>query len=208
MKNTIIICCFPALVCLAESTTKIFADAPLWDVQSDTWTATDDLKRTLPDAATAGPPKQDKFIGMFYFLWLGRHGEQGPFDISKILAADSEAIQKENSPLWGPPYVPHHWGESVFDYYVSDDEFVLRKHAQMLADAGVDVIIFDVTNQVTYPESYKPLSVITTLDWEALPKQFLFKWADGIKLNGEWSDFTLHGDVAPNDRYNYKAVLR
>jgi hypothetical protein len=48
---------------------------------------------------------------------------------------------------------------------------------------------------------------VTALGWETLPKQFLFKWADGIKLNGEWSDFTLHGDVAPNDRYNYKAVL-
>jgi hypothetical protein len=34
---------------------------------------------------------------------------------------------------------------------------VLRKHAQMLADAGVDVIIFDVTNQQTYPRSWKTL---------------------------------------------------
>jgi hypothetical protein len=34
---------------------------------------------------------------------------------------------------------------------------VLRKHAQMLADAGVDVIIFDVTNQQSYPQSWKTL---------------------------------------------------
>jgi hypothetical protein len=134
-----------------------FAETPIWDVQSDTWTFADDLGRTLPDAAEAGKPKQDKFIGMFYFLWLGRHGEQGPFDNSKILAADPDAIQKDDSPLWGPIGAPHHWGESVFDYYVGEDEFVLRKHAQMLADAGVDVIIFDVTNQLTYTESYRPL---------------------------------------------------
>jgi hypothetical protein len=137
--------------------TTVFAETPLWDVQSDTWVCTDDLGRSLPDSAEAGKPRKDKFIGMFYFLWLGRHGDQGPFDVSKILAADPDAIQKEDSPLWGPEGVFHHWGESVFDYYVGEDEFVLRKHAQMLGDAGVDVIIFDVTNQLTYPESYVPL---------------------------------------------------
>jgi hypothetical protein len=34
------------------------------------------------------------------------------------------------------------------------DEAVLRKHAQMLSDAGIDVVIFDVTNQITYREDY------------------------------------------------------
>jgi hypothetical protein len=45
----------------------------------------------------------------------------------------------------------------LFGYYVSHDEWVLRKHAQMLADAGVDVIIFDASNQFTYPESWHTL---------------------------------------------------
>jgi len=34
-----------------------------------------------------------------------------------------------------------------------------------------------------------------------------FKWADNIQQTGEWSDFTLNGDVAPNDRFNYRALL-
>jgi hypothetical protein len=51
----------------------------------------------------------------------------------------------------------HHWGEAVFGYYNNDDEYVLRKHAQMLADAGVDTLIFDVTNQATYKQHYMPL---------------------------------------------------
>ena len=34
---------------------------------------------------------------------------------------------------------------------------MLRKHAQMLADADVDMIVFDVTNQLTYPESWRAL---------------------------------------------------
>ena len=66
-------------------------------------------------------------------------------------------MDKPDSPLWGPLYAPHHWGESIFGYYVSDDEGVLTKHAQMLSDAGVEAVIFDVTNQLTYPESWQAL---------------------------------------------------
>ena len=130
---------------------------PERDLYSDTWVATDALGRALPARAEAGAPRAGKTVGMFYFLWLGRHGEQGPYDISKILADHPAAFQDPNDPRWGPLYAPHHWGESIFEYYVSDDDAVLRKHAQMLADAGVDVIIFDVTNQLTYPESWRAL---------------------------------------------------
>ncbi len=35
-----------------------------------------------------------------------------------------------------------------------------------------------------------------------------FKWADNIAQTGEASDFTLNGDAAPNDRFNYRAVIR
>ena len=91
------------------------------------------------------------------FCGWGRHGEQGPFDISKILTADPTAIQNPASELWGPLYAPHHWGESLFGYYVSDDDSVLRKHSQMLSDAGIDMVVFDVTNQFTYPESWRAL---------------------------------------------------
>jgi hypothetical protein len=34
-----------------------------------------------------------------------------------------------------------------------------------------------------------------------------FKWADNIQQTGDASDFTLNGDVAPNDRFNYRATL-
>ena len=132
-------------------------DPPAWDVYSDTWDATDVLGRALPTFEETGPPRADKQIGVFYFLWNGRHGDEGPYDVNKILAQDPDAMQKKDSPLWGRMYVPHHWGESIFHYYVGEDEGVLRKHAQMLGDAGVDVVIFDVTNQLTYPESYRAL---------------------------------------------------
>ena len=39
----------------------------------------------------------------------------------------------------------------------------------------------------------------------ALPAAIDFKWADNIQQTGDWSDFTLNGDAAPNDRFNYRA---
>ena len=95
---------------------------------------------------------------MFYFLWLGPHaGVGGPWDITRILERDPGAMGKPDSPLWGPLHAPHHWGESIFGYYTSDDPYVLRKHAQMLSDAGVDAVAFDVTNQLTYRDQYTAL---------------------------------------------------
>ncbi len=32
-----------------------------------------------------------------------------------------------------------------------------------------------------------------------------FKWADNCFDKGDWSDFTLNGDAAPNDRFSYRA---
>ncbi|MCX6376619.1 MAG: aminoglycoside 6-adenylyltransferase, partial [Armatimonadetes bacterium] len=73
-----------------------------WDVKSDTWVATDALGRTLPGFKECGPPKKDKFVGIFYFLWLGQHSTTGPWDITKILAANP------NDPQWGPANHFHH----------------------------------------------------------------------------------------------------
>ena len=45
------------------------------------------------------------------------------------------------------------------------------------------------------------------LGLKALPAEIDFKWADNIQQTGEASDFTLHGDAAPNDRFSYRAKL-
>ncbi|MDF2439540.1 MAG: hypothetical protein JWN98_524, partial [Abditibacteriota bacterium] len=78
------------------------AQAPvkaLWDTRPDTWVAIDALKRRVPSQgeAYAGgkipSPRPKRYVGMFYFLWLGEHGRQGPFDITKILQRDPNAMQ-------------------------------------------------------------------------------------------------------------------
>src|SRR5688572_25103320 len=126
------------------------------------WPATDALGRSLPLADEVGPPKADRFVGIFYFLWLNERqnkSPQGPhpFDISKIMAADPDALKKPGSPLWGSMGQAHYWGEPSYGYYNSDDPWVIRRHANLLADAGVDTLIFDTTNAVTYKPTYLKL---------------------------------------------------
>ncbi len=121
--------------------------------------ATDSLGRELPTVEEVGPPRDDRFVAMFYFMWHYQHlNEQAdPYDISKILAEHPEAIDDAKHPAWGPENYYHHFAEPLFGYYRSTDEWVFRKHAEMLADAGVDVIIFDTSNGPTYKESYDAL---------------------------------------------------
>jgi len=126
------------------------------------WPATDALGRTLPLVEKVGPLRSDRFVGIFYFLWLNERGGKspnwdGPYDIARILAKDPDALMKPASPLWGPIGTSHYWGEPLYGYYHSTDEWVLRRHAQLLADAGIDTLIFDTTNAQTYPEVYLKL---------------------------------------------------
>ncbi|MCA9157200.1 MAG: hypothetical protein KDA72_02665 [Planctomycetales bacterium] len=170
-----------------------------WDLASDTWVATDALERTLPTSDEVGLPRANKTVGIFYFLWLGRHGERGPYDISKILQADPTAIDDPLNPNWGPMYAPHHWSESLFGYYVSDDDFVLRKHAQMLSDAGVDMVVFDVTNQLSYPESWQALCRVwdqSRREGNRVPKlAFLCPFGDPNKVAQElWEQLYQPGN--------------
>lgn len=131
--------------------------AATFDLFSDTWVATDGLGRKTPLFPETPAPRANRTVGIFYFLWHGAHIQGGPFDVTKIVAVDPDAMKKPDSPLWGPLHAPHHWGESIFGYYLTRDEAVLRKHAQMLSEAGVDVVIFDVTNQITYRDDYMTL---------------------------------------------------
>jgi len=46
------------------------------------------------------------------------------FALSKILAANPDAIHNTNDSAWGPLGKFHHWGEPHFGYYLSDDAWV------------------------------------------------------------------------------------
>ena len=121
----------------------------------------DHLGRELVSAAETGGEK-GRQVGLFYYLWHGQHGTQGPYDISKMEAIDPKVMEKPDSPLWpDPSRTPMlHWGEPLFGYYLSTDEWVLRRHVQMFIDAGIDVLYFDTTNGYHYREVTEKLFAI------------------------------------------------
>ena len=121
------------------------------DVFSDTWVATDALGRKLPGAQECGPVKQDKWVGIFYWTWHTPRG--GPNDVTKILAASDGGVVH-----WPANSDAYHWGEPELGYYQMTDPFVIRKHANLLVDAGIDVVLFDTTNPpFTWKEQYEAL---------------------------------------------------
>lgn len=128
------------------------------------WPATDALGRKLPTAEAAGPPQTNRFVGIFYFQWLvpempipKSQNWDGPYDIGRILARDPDALKQPDSPLWGRIGEYHFWSEPLYGYYRSADPWVIRRHAQLLADAGVDTLILDATNAETYRTVYLAL---------------------------------------------------
>lgn len=121
---------------------------PTKDLRSDTWTATDALGRALPGFDECGPRKGNRVVGMFYFVTHNNNGaKQGPFDVTKILAADPE------HPKWGGG--THYWGEPEAGYYIMKDEWIIRRHARQLCDAGVDLIVLDNTNDHIYEDVFR-----------------------------------------------------
>ncbi|MDQ8734761.1 hypothetical protein [Paenibacillus sp. LHD-38] len=120
----------------------------------DQWGGIDGLGRELPSREEAGPIRPDRYVGLFYFLWLGQHGTWGPFDNTQIIANWPEAVYDPRHPAWGPPSSFHFWGEPLYGYYLNDDAWVLRKHVQMLASSGIDFLVFDTTNAEIYKRVY------------------------------------------------------
>lgn len=152
----------------------------------DSWLVIDALGRKLPTFDECGPVKKDRFVGMFYFMTHTNPGGKGPFDVTKIMKANPE------NPQWGDG--SHFWGEPETGYYLSYEKWMIRRHAQMLSDAGVDVIILDVTNDRTYPEVYIPVCEVFTEMRKLGEKtpQISFLGSE-ISVNMLWNEFYLKG---------------
>ena len=134
-------------------------DEPDVEVQvagSDTWVATDELGRVAPTAITdsdVAPARDDRKVLMFYSSWHTDHQvAYSPIvNVTGVKWHYPEAMDNANHSAWGNSSDPTHpqlcfWGEPLFGYYRTTDPWVLRKHAEMLADAGVDAVVFDCTN--------------------------------------------------------------
>lgn len=156
------------------------------NIGADTWVATDALGRKLPGYEECGPPKKDKYVGIFYFLTHTNPDGSEPSDVTKIKAANPE------NPQWKTG--THYWGEPEIGYYLNYEKWAIRRHAMQLADAGVDVIIMDVTNNRTYPQVYlnicEEFRELRAMGEKTPDIAFL---ASEISANTLWNDFYKRG---------------
>ena len=134
--------------------------AQVTDIMSDTWSATDALGRVMPSSDVC-PLRTDKprTVGIFYITWHdeGKHALRAPYggDVSRTLAEAPEARLDGSHPAWREGSL--HWGEPEAGYFLSQDRWLIRRDLSMLADAGVDVLILDVTNAVLYWDEWAVL---------------------------------------------------
>ncbi|MHB1461477.1 MAG: hypothetical protein ACYC1M_09375 [Armatimonadota bacterium] len=148
-----------SLLCLSAGV--LSAASAVRDIYPDTWVGTDALGRTMPTQEITGPLKRDqrRDVGIFYVTWHtdGFKGLPSPYtgDVTEIYRKDPSARLDGNNPLW--QHGMYHWGKPEMGYFLSQDEYVIRKDMSMLADAGVDVVILDVTNAVRYWEEWEVL---------------------------------------------------
>ena len=132
------------------------------DLYSDTWVASDALGRKMPLLEEVGPVKTNKrrVVSIFYITWHTQNHfsvfkKTYSADVSKILKTGPDARLDAKHPLWREG--SYHWGEPEMGYFLSQDEYVIRKDMSMLSDAGVDVLVLDVTNAVRYWDEWEVL---------------------------------------------------
>ena len=150
---------------LGTASGALAGEAPYYrDLFPDTWVGHDALGRNMPPYSVVGPVKKDhrRVVGIFYITWHSdsAHNGKNPYggDVSRILATDPKARLDAKHPLWSEG--AYHWGEPESGYFLSKDEYVIRKDMSMLTDAGVDVLIMDVTNAVRYWDEWEAIFAV------------------------------------------------
>lgn len=110
--------------------------------------------------------KPKKQVGIFYWPWIGQPYATGVYDAT-VISAMPNGLKllydfKYLNDTISPNGQAHFWGEPLWGYYNSADEWVIRRQLGMLTTAGIDFIAFDLTNAVTYRPVYE--KVLRTIE--------------------------------------------
>ena len=178
-----------------------------WNVNSNFWSGTDALGRKTISPGVAGTIKEGKYVAMFYHTWhTDGNADFAPvLNLREIIENNPEAIDDWDHPAWqGIAPGVYFWDEPLFGYYRTTDEWILRKHAEMLADAGVDVVFCDATNgNFTWKSSYTVLLDV----WDQARKdgvktpQFAFLLPFGPTDGAKESISQIYQDIYQPGRY-------
>ena len=131
-----------------------------------------------------------------------------PADDKNNQVRDFFTFRKPQPDYFAGPTGPEQWGWLGYDWIVNRRPLQDGK-AIAEANLGGDYS-WDSPVEVSLQVGENELELAVPremLGLTAFPAVIDFKWADNIRQNGQWSDFTLNGDVAPNDRFNYRARI-
>ena len=125
------------------------------DIMPDTWVLTDDLGRSAGTNGSVGNLNTSRQVGIFYFLWH-QSLEGTLYDHHRAY------MQGGVDKVWavmqlGPKGYAHYWSEPYFGYYSTEDDWIIRKHIQLLTDAGIDFLYFDTSNGELYAHSVEKI---------------------------------------------------
>lgn len=146
--------------------------------------ATDDVGRTL---STDGTGDNGRQVAVFYTLWHSEFYEPILFE---------DVLNSGGSFRLGNFYF---WGESLFGYYHTSDDYVMRKHIEMFIYADVDYLVFDTTNAEAYTTAalkmMKLLHEYNEMGWDA-PQVAFYTNTDSVARIS-----TIYANIYEQNKY-------
>lgn len=136
-------------------------------VNPSLWVATDGLGRTISTNKSKST-NHNREVGIFYWTWHLSQNAPGPYNLNNIAKQNPTKITDVNWLHNNYPAKFFWWNEPIYGYYMENDDYVLRKQAELLADAGIDFVVFDCTNEAwTFDSAYENLLKV----WKAAKNQ-------------------------------------
>ena len=117
--------------------------------------ATDDLDRALPTSLDTGiyGSNGERYVGIFYFLWHGEHGDTGVYDLQKIMDTYGELAKDANArdpqtgkKIYGAIGQMHWFAEPLYGYYYASAFKRLKRYLQHpeVLDETLESVIEDI----------------------------------------------------------------
>ena len=131
---------------VSEQTFVYNAMEPEINVDTSLFGMVDGLGRKAPMNVDKNDKKKRE-VGVFYWDWSYNFCRSEGINLQKLMERHPEAKNEYYSTLWMRHNAEvYHWNEPVYGFYNCCDNYVIRRQAQALSDAGVDFIVLDCTN--------------------------------------------------------------
>lgn len=178
-------------------------------VNPSSYVATDGLGREITTNYSKSS-NHYRAVGIFYWPWHLSNNSTGPYNVNNIT---KKHPGHDNDEAWWSKYYPMHqgssywWNEPIYGYYMENDDYVLRKQAELLADAAVDFIVFDCTNlDMTWKTEYEEILKV----WHEAYSKGINVPKIAFMLNFSYSNYTynafmnIYRNLYDSNSSNYK----